>query len=59
MTANLDRSLAITNTPDLFKERLGLNTEVDLLSTEAKELLLYSHGLQYDWKRLEIFLLTS
>jgi len=43
--ADLDRSLSVTNTPDLYKERLRLKTELDLLlSKEAQRLLLRSHG---------------
>lgn len=48
LIADLDRSLAVTNTPDLYKERLRLKTELDLLlSTEAERLLLRSHGSLY------------
>lgn len=50
LIADLDSLLAVTNTPDLYKERLRLKTELDvLLSTEAERLLhfhcsLYEHG---------------
>ena len=41
LIADLNRSLAVTNTPDLYKERLRLKTELDLLfTTEAERLLL-------------------
>lgn len=47
--AELDTSLSVTNTPDLYKERLRLKTELDLLlSTEAERLLLRSHGSLYE-----------
>ena len=49
LIADLDRSLAVTNTPDLYKERLGLTTELDLLlTTEAEQLLLQSYGSLYE-----------
>lgn len=41
--ADLDDSLSSTNTPDLYKERIKLKTELDLLLTsEAEQLLLRS-----------------
>lgn len=47
--AALDRLLAVTNTPDLYKERLRLKTELDLLlTTEAERLLLRSYGSLYE-----------
>lgn len=47
--ADLDSSLAITNTPDLYKERLKLQTELNLLLTaDAERLLLHSNGLAYE-----------
>lgn len=43
---DVDNSLSLTNTPDLYKERLRLQTELDLLLTsEAEQLLLHSRGL--------------
>lgn len=49
LIADLDRSLAVTNTPDLYKERLRLKTELDLLlTTEAERLLLRSYGSLYE-----------
>ena len=49
LIADLDRSLAVTNTPNLYKERLGLTTELDLLlTTEAERLLLQSYGSLYE-----------
>lgn len=49
LITDLDRSLAATNTPDLYKERLRLKTELDLLlSTEAERLLLHSRGRLYE-----------
>lgn len=47
--ADIDRSLSVTNTPDLFKERLRLKTELDLLlTTEAEHLILRSRGSLYE-----------
>lgn len=47
--ADLDNSLSNTNTPDLYKERIRLQTELDLLLTnEAEQLLLRSRGLVYE-----------
>lgn len=45
----MDDSLSSTNTPDLYKERIKLQTELDLLLTsEAEQLLLRSRGLVYE-----------
>lgn len=47
--ANPDNSLSNANTPDLYKERIRLQTELDLfLTTEAEQLLLRSRGLVYE-----------
>lgn len=49
LVEDLDRSLAVTNIPDLYKERLRLKTELDLLlSTEAERLLHHSYGSLYE-----------
>lgn len=49
LIADLDRSLAESNSPDLHKERLRLKTELDLLLTaEAERLLLRSQGTLYE-----------
>lgn len=46
---DLDNSLSSTNTSDLFKERIKLQTELDLLLTsEAEQLLLHSWSLVYE-----------
>lgn len=47
--ADIDESFSVTNTPDLFKERLKLKTELNLLlTTEAERLILNSCGLWYE-----------
>lgn len=39
----------VSQSPDLYRERLKLQTELDLLSTrEAEQLLLYSRGAFYE-----------
>ena len=46
---DVDNSLSSTNTADLYKERIRLRTELDLLLTsEAEQLLLRSRGLVYE-----------
>lgn len=46
--ADLDNSLSSTDTPDLYRERIRLHTELDLLlTTEAEQRLLRSQGLVY------------
>lgn len=48
-TADLDSSLSSANTPDLYKEGIRLQTELDLLLTsEAEQLLLRSRGMVYE-----------
>lgn len=40
---DVDNSLSLINTPELYKERLGLQTELDhLLTSQAEQLLLRS-----------------
>lgn len=47
--ANLDTQHSTNQSPDLYKERLKLQTELDLLSTrEAEQLLLQSRGTFYE-----------
>lgn len=47
--ADLDSSLAVTNTPNLYKQRLKLQTELNLLLTaDAEHIFLYSKGLAYE-----------
>lgn len=47
--ADLDVLLSTSQTPDLYKERLGLQTELSLLLTaEAERLLLRSRGSVYE-----------
>ena len=47
--ANLDTQHPTNQSPDLYKERLKLQTELDLLSTrEAEQLLLQSRGTFYE-----------
>lgn len=47
--SNLDLSLSTNPTPDLYKERLTLQTELDLLLTrDAEHLLLQSQGTRYE-----------
>uniref|UniRef100_A0A0S7EYH1 LIN1 n=2 Tax=Poeciliopsis prolifica TaxID=188132 RepID=A0A0S7EYH1_9TELE len=47
--AQLDQRYAVDPSPELFKERMGVQTEIDLISTkEAERLLLRSKGSYYE-----------
>lgn len=46
---NIDRLLTTNHSPDLYKERMTLKTELDLLQTrEAEQLLLHMRGSTYE-----------